>query len=64
MGSGELEENHELMTTLEHNFVEIEGNKPIIEASPWGTDGGLFTQIAGVPTIVFGRGDESSALSK
>ena len=36
MGSSELEENHELMTTLEHNFVEIEGNKPIIEASPWG----------------------------
>ena len=36
MGSGELEENHELITTLEHNFVEIEGNKPIIEASPWG----------------------------
>ena len=33
---GELEENHELMTMLEHNFVEIEGNKPIIEASPWG----------------------------
>ena len=33
---GELEENHELITTLHHNFVEIEGNEPIIEASPWG----------------------------
>ncbi|HDR7795283.1 TPA: peptidase [Bacillus luti] len=58
---GELEENHELITTLQHNFVEIEGNEPIIEASPWGTDGGLFTQIANVPTIVFGPGETKVA---
>ncbi|MES5894310.1 MULTISPECIES: peptidase [Bacillus cereus group] len=58
---GELDENHELITTLQHNFVEIEGKEPMIEASPWGTDGGLFTQILGVPTIVFGPGETKVA---
>lgn len=28
---GELEENHELMTTLEHNFVEIEGTNRLLK---------------------------------
>lgn len=36
---GELDENHALISTLQDNFVEIEGRKPIVEASPWGTDG-------------------------
>ncbi|MDM5154841.1 peptidase [Bacillus sp. DX1.1] len=58
---GELDENHALISTLQDNFVEIEGRKPIVEASPWGTDGGLFTQIIGVPTIVFGPGETKVA---
>ncbi|SFI00006.1 MULTISPECIES: peptidase [unclassified Bacillus (in: firmicutes)] len=58
---GELEEKHPLMTTLKGNFVHIEGTEPIIEASPWGTDGGLFTQIANIPTIVFGPGETKVA---
>ena len=28
---GELEENHELITTLEHNFVEIEGTNRLLK---------------------------------
>ena len=31
MGSGELEENHELITTLHHNFVEIEGTNQLLK---------------------------------
>lgn len=58
---GELDENHALITTLRDNFSEIEGELPVIEASPWGTDGGLFTQIADVPTIVFGPGETKVA---
>ncbi|CAM4229772.1 acetylornithine deacetylase [Bacillus manliponensis] len=58
---GELDENHELMMKLKDNFFEIEGESPIVEASPWGTDGGLFTQIANVPTIVFGPGETKVA---
>ena len=58
---GELEETHPLITTLKDNFVHIEGTEPIVEASPWGTDGGLFTQIANIPTIVFGPGETKVA---
>ncbi|MBY0596050.1 peptidase [Bacillus bingmayongensis] len=58
---GELEEDHALITTLQDNFAQIEGRSPIIEASPWGTDGGLFTQIVDVPTIVFGPGETKVA---
>ena len=58
---GELEEDHALITTLQDNFAQIEGRSPIIEASPWGTDGGLFTQIAEIPTIVFGPGETKVA---
>ena len=28
---GELEENHELITTLHHNFVEIEGTNQLLK---------------------------------
>lgn len=58
---GELDEDHVLIRTLRDNFAEIEGEQPIIEASPWGTDGGLFTKIADVPTIVFGPGETKVA---
>ncbi|MFD0771609.1 peptidase [Bacillus sp. CGMCC 1.60114] len=58
---GELEEKHPLITTLKDNFMHIEGAEPIVEASPWGTDGGLFTQIANIPTIVFGPGETKVA---
>ncbi|MGI2774592.1 peptidase [Bacillus cytotoxicus] len=58
---GELDEKHPLITALQNNFVQIEGKNPIIEASPWGTDGGLFTQIVDVPTIIFGPGETKVA---
>ncbi|KFN16282.1 peptidase [Bacillus pseudomycoides] len=58
---GELDEEHALITTLQDNFAQIEERSPIIEASPWGTDGGLFTQIAEIPTIIFGPGETKVA---
>ncbi|KAA0550117.1 peptidase [Bacillus sp. BGMRC 2118] len=53
---GTLDLNHEALMTLTECFEEVTKNKPVIEASPWGTDGGLFTQVANIPTIVFGPG--------
>lgn len=53
-GSTNLE--HEAMKVLSHNFSKVMKNEPIIEASPWGTDGGLFTKLSGTPAIVFGPG--------
>lgn len=53
---GAVEEEHPLMQLLMETFEEVKGDKPIIEASPWGTDGGLLTKLADTPAIVFGPG--------
>lgn len=53
---GAVEEEHPLMQLLLETFEEVRGEKPVIEASPWGTDGGLLTKLADTPAIVFGPG--------
>lgn len=53
---GEIELDHPLMDLLINNYKEITNKEPVIEAAPWGTDGGLLSQVADVPTIVFGPG--------
>lgn len=53
---GEIDTDHPLMELLTENFEEIMEERPVLEASPWGTDGGLLTQVAGTPSIVFGPG--------
>jgi acetylornithine deacetylase len=53
---GTIDMDHEGMKVLVKSFEKIKQTKPLIEASPWGTDGGLFTQVATIPTIIFGPG--------
>ncbi|WNB90240.1 peptidase [Bacillus sp. NEB1478] len=53
---GSIDTTHPLMKTLIRNYEQVSGEKPIIEASPWGTDGGLLTQAGNTPSIVFGPG--------
>lgn len=53
---GTIDLEHDALNTLKESFEIILGKQPVIEASPWGTDGGLFTQVANIPTIVFGPG--------
>lgn len=53
---GAIDPYHEFMTILSSKYTEVTGHHPIIEASPWGTDGGLLTQVGSIPTIVFGPG--------
>ena len=53
---GAIDPSHEFMTILSSRYTEVTGHQPIIEASPWGTDGGLLTQVGSIPTIVFGPG--------
>lgn len=53
---GMIDMEHELMNHLIHQFRQVTGGEPIIEASPWGTDGGLLTQVGETPSIVFGPG--------
>jgi acetylornithine deacetylase len=58
---GSVESDHELMTDLAQSFFEVKQKKPIIEASPWGTDGGLLARVGNTPSIVFGPGITSVA---
>jgi acetylornithine deacetylase len=56
-----IEETHPLMNTLIGAYRKVKGEEPIIEASPWGTDGGLLTQVGAIPTVVFGPGTTAVA---
>ncbi|MFD1738364.1 peptidase [Bacillus salitolerans] len=53
---GTIDSEHDAMKVLSKHFTKVKNRAPIIEASPWGTDGGLFTQVGNIPTIVFGPG--------
>ncbi|MFB6366534.1 peptidase [Paenibacillus elgii] len=53
---GSMDMEHELMHTLAEQYRKVAGAEPVIEASPWGTDGGLLTQAGKTPAIVFGPG--------
>jgi len=53
---GDLEVNHDLVKVLSDSFIEVKTNSPIIEASPWATDGGILNKVGGVPVVVFGPG--------
>ncbi|MFD1706957.1 peptidase [Siminovitchia sediminis] len=53
---GEIATSHPLMNSLIENFKEVADKEPVIEAAPWGTDGGLLTQVGDTPSIVFGPG--------
>ncbi|MBW5448583.1 peptidase [Cohnella sp. CFH 77786] len=53
---GSLDPGHELVRVLSDQYREVLGTEPVIEASPWGTDGGLLTSLGGTPCVVFGPG--------
>lgn len=58
---GEIDIEHKLMHVLVEQYESVRGEKPVIEAAPWGTDGGLLTQVGGIPSVVFGPGVTSVA---
>ncbi|MGG0178646.1 peptidase [Gottfriedia acidiceleris] len=58
---GSIDLGHPFMESLKKSYQYVYKNEPIIEASPWGTDGGLFSQIKQIPTIVFGPGETKVA---
>jgi len=53
---GSVDPGHELVRLLGEQFQDVVGRDPLIEASPWGTDGGLLTVLADTPCVVFGPG--------
>ncbi|ARI78745.1 peptidase [Halobacillus mangrovi] len=58
---GEIDEDHDFMKTIRQAYENYKGKAPQIEASPWGTDGGLLTQLADIPVVVFGPGETNMA---
>jgi acetylornithine deacetylase len=56
-----LEGNHPFVTLVENAYRKVYGKKITVEASPWGTDGGLLGKVGGIPTIVIGPGETKVA---
>lgn len=53
---GSISKEHDLTKILESTFRSVRNQNPMFEAAPWGTDGGLLTEVGNIPTIVFGPG--------
>ncbi|MCH6268116.1 MULTISPECIES: peptidase [Neobacillus] len=53
---GNMESSHPLMKELSASFREVNGEEPVVEASPWGTDGGILSAVGNTPVVVFGPG--------
>ncbi|RJX21426.1 MAG: peptidase [Desulforudis sp.] len=53
---GSISPDHPIMDILTDSYRKVLGKEPPVKASPWGTDGGLLTQLAGIPTVVLGPG--------
>ena len=49
--------DHPFVTTLLENFKQVYKRPVTIEASPWGTDGGLLGKVGNIPTLVIGPGE-------
>ena len=58
---GNLEQGHPLLESLRKRFSDVLGCEPVIEASPWGTDGGILSSYGNTPVLVFGPGQTDKA---
>jgi acetylornithine deacetylase len=58
---GSVEPEHELIRVVREQYQEVQSKEAVIEASPWGTDGGLLTRLGETPCIVFGPGRTETA---
>ncbi|XJZ25854.1 peptidase [Bacillota bacterium Lsc_1132] len=58
---GSIAENHPLVSAMKQSFQEVKNESPIVEASPWGTDGGILSTVGNVPVVVFGPGITETA---
>lgn len=58
---GGLPDEHPLQTVLSESFHSVTQKKPVVEASPWGTDGGVLAHVGQIPVVVFGPGRTEAA---
>ena len=57
---GGIDLNHDIVKKISEAYEEVLNGKPVIESSPWGTDGG-YLSYNGIPAVVFGPGTTSLA---
>ncbi|WP_409251073.1 peptidase [Bacillus sp. SCS-153A] len=58
---GSLETDHPFMEVVSEAYTKVFHSPPVIEASPWGTDGGILSKGGNIPVIVFGPGTTEAA---
>ncbi|WP_456274941.1 peptidase [Bacillus sp. AK031] len=58
---GSLETEHPFLKVICESYKDIFKEKPVIEASPWGTDGGILSKGGNIPVVVFGPGTTEAA---
>ncbi|WP_100399591.1 peptidase [Bacillus sp. FJAT-44742] len=58
---GSVDLSHPLLGILQNQYESSQHEEPVIQASNWGTDGGMLTQYADTPAIVFGPGTTKMA---
>ncbi|WP_050615300.1 peptidase [Bacillus testis] len=51
-----MDASHPLLSLLKQNYREVMKEEPVVEASPWGTDGGILSAFGDTPVLVFGPG--------
>lgn len=56
-----LDTKHAFAGIVAKAFTDVYGKSPIIEASPWGTDGGLLSKVGSIPVLVIGPGETRMA---
>jgi acetylornithine deacetylase len=58
---GRISMEHDFMHCFLESYEQVMNQAAVVEASPWGTDGGLLSKLGDTPTIVFGPGVTSVA---
>lgn len=58
---GNLNLDHPLIASVSSSFEKVKNEKAVIEASPWGTDGGILSNVGNTPAVIIGPGVTASA---
>lgn len=56
-----LDGDHAFTRVVSTAFEEVFNRPVTVEASPWGTDGGLLSKVGGMPVLVIGPGETRMA---
>lgn len=52
-----LDAGHAFAEVMKQSYAGVYGQPVKVEASPWGTDGGLLGKVGGIPVLVIGPGE-------